>query len=692
MIRARSKSLPSKYVLKSMYSLNISSLKTIGPGTLFCIGWCMVILSLAIGSAQPWVTFIHMWRVEFFASVFLFAAVCFVIYRHRRDPIILVVSPLEIRYLIVPMLAFIAWSAVSMLWANSTMSAFHHALVWTEYLIFYLFVRQVLDGGRNYSRLAKMVTATLCFTAIVAVIAYISFLTYGGGTNVGITFSKYGEQIVTLLPLLIVGVLRQKERKFAIGTAALALMWLLIYSSQSRTGLILFVVVVVAMSALVFLLKRFRPFRIKMAILLVAFVVAPIPLQLVSMFSANEETAIFGRFRDENNLSSSNDFRKLMIHVSTGMIATNPILGIGADNFGFEANKYRAAFAAQNPNNPVLAEAESYIPERAHNEYLQIAAELGIVGVIIFSWFLFGIAVMGFRLLKNFRLSSPYAIAAMIGIGAFIVSSLVTSYSFRLIQNGFVFFFVLAVAAKLLLKTNKSKIPAPVVANKLLMKLVLNVACIACLSLAVLSAVRVSSTAFTQQANRTASINEALPLYRQAMTLDTTNPEAPYYLGLRMIDEARYSDAVINLEKSIRIGKARSTDFSFLATAQSLAGDNAGAERTFAEAAALYPRSVFVLTRYAALLNANGKKPESGRQFERAMSIDKRAANTWWALINNGTQAASDLSFGNAEEHEKIMDLLPHDAIYAIIAERNIRFPNERQKFPWEKLSNEPER
>jgi O-antigen ligase len=648
----------------------------------------MVIMSLAVAFGEPWVTFIHMWRVEFFASLFLFAAVCFVIYRHRREPLELAVSSFEIRYLLLPMLAFICWSGLSMMWANSLMSAFHHTLVWAEYLIFYLLVRQVIESGRSYSLLIKMLTGTLCFFAILAVFAYVAYLLFGGGTSVGIIYSKYGEQIVTLFPLLIVGVLRQKERKFAIGAAALALLWLLIYSSQSRTSLILFAAIVVTMSALVFLLKRFRPLRLKMAILLVAFVVAPVPLQLVSLYS-NGNATVLGRIRDDKGNSSSNDFRKLMIHISARMIAANPVLGIGADNFGFEANKYRAEFGTANPDNPVLAEAESYIPERTHNEYLQIFAELGAIGIAIFAWFLFGIAMMGLRLLKNFRSSSPYAIAAMVGVGAFLVSSLVTSYSFRLIQNGFVFFFVLAVASKLLLKKKKAKTFTP---NKLHMKLALDVACIACLSLAVLSAVRVSSSAFAQQANRTASINDALPIYRRAMTLDTTNPEAPYFLGLRLVDVGRYSDGALNLEKSIRIGKARSTDFSFLATAQTLAGDNAAAERTFAEAAALYPRSVFVLTRYAALLEVNGKTVESAQQFERAARIDKRAANTWWALINKGTQAAADLSFKNPDEYDQIMDLLPYDAIYAVIAERDIRFPDEREKFPWEKLSNTPDR
>lgn len=670
--------------------INIHPLDLKNPGILFCLGWAAVMLCLLVSVHPVWDTFMHMWRVEFTASIFLFAALAYTIYNNRGRLLRPNISRGELKWIVIPISAFICWSSLSMLWANSLMSAFHHTLVWAEYLIFYLIVRQVIDSGRNYSVIARMLTGTLCFFAILAVFSYIGFLLFGGGTSVGIIYSKYCEQIVTLLPLLIVGVLRLKDRKFAVGAAALALLWLLVYCSQSRTGLILFVAVVVTMSALVFLLKRFRPHRLRMAILLVAFVVAPIPLHLVSLF-ANGQATVLGRIRDDKGNSGSNDFRKLMIHISVGMIAANPVLGIGADNFGFEVNKYRSEFGTKNPDNPVLAEAESYIPERAHNEFLQIAAELGLVGIVIFSWFLFGIAVMGFRLLKNFSSSSPYAIAAVMGIGVFLVSSLVTSYSFRLIQNGFVFFFVLAVAAKLLLKTKNAEPGVSGISNARL-RWALAAGCLACISLAGFSFIRVSSTAVTQQANQTASIDDALPIYRRAMSIDATNPEAPYFLGLRLIEAKRYGDAVPYLKDSIKIGKARSTDFSFLATAQVLSGDVPGAEKTFAEAAALYPRSVFVLTRYAALLDANDKTAESEQQFARAASINKRAATTWWALINKGTQAASDLAFKNPDEHEVVMNLTPYDAIYAVIAERDIRFPDERLKFPWDKLPNPPER
>ena len=171
------------------------------------------------------------------------------------------------------------------------------------------------------------------------------------------------------------------------------------------------------------------------------------------------------------------------------------------------------------------------------------------------------------------------------------------------------------------------------------------------------------------------------------MEIDDTNPAAPFYFGLRLVEAGRYEEAIPYIKRSIAIGRARSSDFSYLATAQTLAGDAAGAEDTFAEAARLYPLSPFVLTRYASFLKANGKDVESTIQFQRALKISTKDANAWWALINNGAKNASDLAF-STQDHSEIMDLRPYDSIYAVVAERDIRFPDERVKFPWEKFSN----
>lgn len=651
------------------------------PGLLFCLGWAVVMLALTVAIPPVWNTFMHPWRVDLIASLFLFGTLSYGLYCHREKVSKLNISRDELNLLVFPISAFILWSAISIMWAPSWKSAVHHTLVWSEYLIFYIAVRQILAGETNYGRLLKMLSLTLAFFAVLAVFAYCALLVYGTGTSIGIVYAKYGEQVNTIFPLLTVGVLRLSGKRFIQGTIVLAVLGLLVFCSLGRTNLILFSFGTLATALTIFCFKRFHKYRLKMAVVAVVLVLAPIPFHLLSLISDDPDVPFVSRVADEAGISSSNNFRKLMMSLSMEMFAAHPVIGVGADNFGLEANKYRAAYAAKNPDNGNLAQAESDIPERAHNEYLQIMAELGFVGGAIFLWLLGGVGVMVFRAFKRRRTISLFPIAALLGIVIFLTSSLVTSYSFRLIQNGFVFFFVLAVAAKLLLKDNVGdKCVTPLNLSRTQLRLGYAVGIVACCLLMAYSAVRVTSVMYATKADHTANLNEAIPFYKTAMQLDDENPEAPYFLGLRLVDNGRYSAAVPFLEDSIRIGKARSADFSFLATAQLLAGDPAGAERTFAAASALYPRSPFVLTRYAALLRDNGKDEESAIQLERAKLINAKQANTWWIMITVSPQAAADQAI-RSNDHAALMDLQPQASMYAMKAEREIRFPRERFKF-----------
>jgi tetratricopeptide (TPR) repeat protein len=192
--------------------------------------------------------------------------------------------------------------------------------------------------------------------------------------------------------------------------------------------------------------------------------------------------------------------------------------------------------------------------------------------------------------------------------------------------------------------------------------------------------IRVASVAYETSASIDPNLDEATPMYERAMRIDDENPEAPYFLGLRLIDRGNYEQAATYLKRSIAIGKARSADFSYLASAQALSGDNRGAEETFAQAAAMYPQSPFVLTRYAALLSANGKASESKLQLNRAIQIDPKQAGTWWTMLTDSPQAAADTAF-QSHYYTPLMDLRPQMSMYAVKAEREIRHPEEKLKF-----------
>ena len=363
--------------------------------TLFCAGWFLTMMSLLVGFGRPLPTFIHMWQVELWASVFLAAACIYVFV--RRPQCFKPFTRDEFRFIIAPIALFVCWSALSALWADSWKSAIHHSLVWLLFFTFFLIVRAILETRNGFRDLGITLLAALVIFSIGAIAGYVSFLVFGGENSLGIRHAKYGEQINTILPLLIVSVIRLKGRQFWIGVLSVATVWLLIYCSLGRINLLLFVIGFLATSMLIFALPRFHRYRMKIAFIALAIIIAPIPLQLFTFFSASSAPLVAQRLSNQESLTSSNNFRKLMIGVSLQMIRSYPLAGLGADNFGFEVNEYRKAFAQTHPDDPALIEAEETIPERAHNEFLQIFAELGIVGVGMALWIIAGLVLIAVR-------------------------------------------------------------------------------------------------------------------------------------------------------------------------------------------------------------------------------------------------------------------------------------------------------
>ncbi len=405
-----------------------TTLKPWNPGIVFYVGLGAVMLALA-APLPAWATFIHMWRVEIAASVFLFSTLAYLtLNTHRLD---LGLSKTEARFIVLPLLAFIFWSGLSSLWAPSWKSAIHHSLIWGEYLIFYLIFRYLLNTGRHFERLLRTFALVLVVFAILALFDFLSITAFGGATSFRVRFAKYGEQIITLLPLLLVFVLRSSGRKLYFGLSSIVLMWLLIYATAGRVNWILFGSVLASVAVLIFSLARFRRYGTKFALAVILVAAAPVPLYLFSLAASSAEVPILARLNDTTGSEYSNNFRILMNSVSLEMLRSAPVTGIGADNYGFQFNSFREQYAQRHPEDPNLIYGELGIVAHAHNEFIQIAAELGVTGAVIFLWFLAGVAIMLFRAVRRFRSIPLHAAAALIGVLMFLTSSVVSGILFQ---------------------------------------------------------------------------------------------------------------------------------------------------------------------------------------------------------------------------------------------------------------------
>ena len=408
------------------------------PGALFCLGW-IAILFVPLAPLVPRVTTVLLpWRAEITAAIVLLPFIlwqirksdAFAAFQFSRAEIILIFSPL---------LGFIAWSAASLFWADFPLAVVHHTLVWIEYLLFYLLARQMISNPEDLRVIFYFLMPFIWILCLPAVIQYYGYVAFGGSAdNARLLYVRYAEIVTALFPLLAVFTLRSKGNAFRLGLLTVLIIWLFDISSLGRATLALFVFGLVVLALMIFACRQFVAYRRRMLKIVFVLIFVPTALQTVPFFYS-QQIPFVERISDQS-IEGSNFARLFFFGIAHEMFAAHPFGGVGADNFGYEFNNYRAIYSDKNLDLPYLNIAENEVPERAHNEFAQIAAELGIVGLFFIAVLIGSAAYLSLIAFKR-RKFSLYGNAALLGIVLYLLSSLTSSYSFRLVQNGTIFFF-----------------------------------------------------------------------------------------------------------------------------------------------------------------------------------------------------------------------------------------------------------
>jgi len=105
---------------------------------------------------------------------------------------------------------------------------------------------------------------------------------------------------------------------------------------------------------------------------------------------------------------------------TTLMIKDHPLLGSGIGTYKYNSLRYQAKFLDQGQNRSFYP---SGFADKAHNEYLQLWAELGIVGLGIFIWLIISYFNYGLRFIKKEK--DYYRQGIIIGLMGAVVAVLV---------------------------------------------------------------------------------------------------------------------------------------------------------------------------------------------------------------------------------------------------------------------------
>jgi len=102
------------------------------------------------------------------------------------------------------------------------------------------------------------------------------------------------------------------------------------------------------------------------------------------------------------------------------MITDHPLLGSGIGTFKYNTLRYQAEFFSQGDNRSLYPYGIAF---HAHNEYLQLWAELGIIGLGIFLWMVIGYFYYGLKFLR--KIKDNYKQGIIIGLMGAVMAVLV---------------------------------------------------------------------------------------------------------------------------------------------------------------------------------------------------------------------------------------------------------------------------
>jgi len=116
---------------------------------------------------------------------------------------------------------------------------------------------------------------------------------------------------------------------------------------------------------------------------------------------------------NQQSAGTAAQVRLELARTSVRMTASNPYFGVGIGRFYSRSGEF---------SSPALLESfPPAIHENAHNNFLQILAELGVVGLGVFLWLLWSAGRYGWRLLQA-DLHDPLRWSAATGLVAFVLS------------------------------------------------------------------------------------------------------------------------------------------------------------------------------------------------------------------------------------------------------------------------------
>jgi O-antigen ligase/Flp pilus assembly protein TadD len=567
------------------------------------------------------------------------------------------------------------------LWAGNPYSAAHYAFQWCAYLLFFVLMLAVAVRPRLLRTSLYALGVVVWLLGICCLLESI----FGAAlTDHGLRltakplfrgFSGFGEVMAVATPIFAALALdlRKRSRWLLCGATALVA-WLATLQALERAPIVGCAAGLLLLATGVALKANCRRYGLGRPALLAAGFVVIAATQFAPAYPGHRDSSsltALQRFQNTSVGETNTGVRLLFWGTGLEMFRAHPLLGVGANNYEVNFPQARAQFAAAHSNNPIVGLNEQLLTQYAHNEYVQILAELGAVGFLVFVAFCLVLAVTFWLALKRAR-CPLLALGSGGGLLAFALSSGASAFSFRWLSSGLIFFFAAALVSHFCsdqtreaaqLVKHSGPFPRLALASGLVFSVAMTLGA---------SAQAVNSILHASAQANSRSADYAERLYRVALRFNPFDAATQYDYGMLLYQEHRPGAAVEYLSYAVAHGINTSTAYACLAAAEEDAGNLEAAERTLAFATKVYPSSIFLIVRHAAALARMGRSAEADVEFSSALLIDSRLARGWYQLINFDIDAAS----AAAKQDQSVAapgELQPQNAVFTVLAENERR-------------------
>jgi len=351
----------------------------------------------------------------------------------EKEEIKFISTPLNL-----PIISFISICTLSLLWSDSLFVSLKELPLFLTGPLLYFIVVNNIHSEKQVSLIITLMVFVGGLFGVYGIFQYngIDFPFWIGNYGRGKVFGLFGnvgyfaEYLILPLPiaisLFLVSKNRIKKILLFIGILVIGGGLLVTFTRgpylATGISIIFMILLFITYQSKDFLLKNKKVFiLVLVVIILVTFLfMIPNPLNKSGTFiSGLKNRILYTQLDTDSSLR-----RRIAIWKFTiPMIKERPLFGSGIGTFKYNTLRYQAKFFDQVENRRFYPYG---IADKAHNEYLQIVAEVGIFGLGIFLWIIFSYFNHGIKLLK--RLKDKYKQGIIIGLMGSVTAFLIDSF------------------------------------------------------------------------------------------------------------------------------------------------------------------------------------------------------------------------------------------------------------------------